>query len=129
MPPKAKLCQHGVLGYKNCTTCIYETRERHRASDPIRFKVMQAAASAAYDGHPWATGQREVAIAFIREHGSDKCQGCGRIGPTHLDHDHATGRFRGLLCTDCNRGLGCLSDNVDTLRRLITYLTCPLLQK
>lgn len=39
-----------------------------------------------------------------------------------VDHCHATKKVRGLLCDRCNRVLGFVSDNVDTLRRMIEYL-------
>lgn len=41
----------------------------------------------------------------------------------HIDHDHKTGKLRGLLCDRCNRGLGYLSDSVVLLLRAICYLT------
>jgi hypothetical protein len=37
------------------------------------------------------------------------------------DHDHKTGRPRGLLCPGCNRALGAIDDNVPRLRGLIEY--------
>jgi hypothetical protein len=40
----------------------------------------------------------------------------------NIDHDHETGKVRGLLCSGCNTGLGHLGDNVDGLERALYYL-------
>src|SRR6266850_1750444 len=40
----------------------------------------------------------------------------------HIDHSHKTGRNRGLLCDDCNLGLGRFKDNVKSLKRAIKYV-------
>lgn len=42
-----------------------------------------------------------------------------------LDHDHATGLSRGVLCAHCNRGLGGFSDALDLVRRAAQYLESP----
>lgn len=39
-----------------------------------------------------------------------------------IDHDHKTGRIRGLLCSNCNLGLGKFFDNKELLRKAISYL-------
>lgn len=39
-----------------------------------------------------------------------------------VDHDHDTGKVRGLLCDACNRGIGLLKDNQVILNRAIRYL-------
>ena len=46
----------------------------------------------------------------------------GKHGSFMVDHDHKTGKVRGLLCKSCNIALGELGDNVQTLQNMIKYL-------
>jgi len=40
-----------------------------------------------------------------------------------VDHDHETGRVRGLLCSHCNSGIGLLGDSPELVSRAYGYLT------
>ena len=66
----------------------------------------------------------------IYEHQEGYCFICrranGRRKRLSVDHCHATGTVRGLLCTACNRNvLGHLRDDPEALRRGATYLDHP----
>ena len=54
----------------------------------------------------------------------NKCPICGDLlnDNYHTDHDHKTGRVRGILCSYCNQGLGQFKDNVESLKNAIEYL-------
>lgn len=46
----------------------------------------------------------------------------GRFGIPMVDHDHSTGRVRGILCCDCNMAIGRIYDNPDTALSMAEYL-------
>lgn len=55
-----------------------------------------------------------------------KCKICLRPHDNlHIDHCHKTNKVRGLLCGNCNRGLGIFKDSPRTLMRAAAYLSCP----
>jgi hypothetical protein len=70
-------------------------------------------------------GIAEYDAMFSEQNGG--CAICGKPRDKHfrlaVDHDHATGEIRGLLCADCNRGLGLFADNPERLRKAADYLT------
>lgn len=51
---------------------------------------------------------------------SDKQTGVGK--DFYVDHDHTTGRIRGLLCHHCNAGIGMLGDTVEGVSMALAYL-------
>ena len=59
---------------------------------------------------------------------NNACAICGSEDPGYkrgvwsVDHDHETGKVRGLLCNHCNLMLGHARDNTENLRRAIEYI-------
>lgn len=47
---------------------------------------------------------------------------CRRKKRLSVDHNHTTKEVRGLLCDDCNNGIGRFKDSVFLLKRAIKYL-------
>ena len=62
-------------------------------------------------------------ISLLNSQGN-KCAICGGSDSRALnvDHDHQTGRIRGLLCTKCNTALGLLDEDTCCLRAALKYL-------
>ena len=53
----------------------------------------------------------------------ETCKGNnGEVKMLAIDHCHDTGKVRGLLCNNCNRAIGLLGDDVDTLLNAVEYL-------
>lgn len=51
-----------------------------------------------------------------------KCNVTGTGKVLVVDHDHSTGKVRGLLCGQCNSGLGMFKDSKENLAEAIKYL-------
>ncbi len=64
--------------------------------------------------------QREVDVLMQAQGG--RCPLCLRPQPKHIDHCHSTGKVRGVLCFNCNGGLGRFEDDPDVMLRAIDYL-------
>jgi len=46
----------------------------------------------------------------------------GKVIGLNVDHDHETGKVRGLLCSRCNMAVGLLGDSVENLLAAAMYL-------
>jgi hypothetical protein len=73
--------------------------------------------------HRYGIGADEFDDLVRRQGGV--CAICGRADPEHVDHDHDTGDVRGILCFNCNGGLGQFRDSVHALRAAAAYLETP----
>lgn len=127
-------------GRKICTKCgdrfdvVRVTQKKRRRCDPC----LRAAAS------EWARNNPDTLKRYIKERRFDRfgiteteymslfesqsgaCKICERSLLTdltpHIDHDHSTGKVRGILCGNCNTGLGLFADSRRLLSAAIDYL-------
>lgn len=73
-------------------------------------------------------GEIRTSSAVLREEQNGLCAICSTPenatpkGTLHLDHDHKTGFTRGLLCSNCNMGIGQFKDDPTLLLKAIRYL-------
>jgi hypothetical protein len=65
-------------------------------------------------------------FVLLREKQQDRCAICKQRNlhdcDFHIDHDHKTNKVRGLLCNNCNLGIGYLEESQERLQAAIQYL-------
>lgn len=130
----------GTLRYESSRGCVVCGREQKRA----RNRTPEQKAAAKANLQEWKKNNRDrhllhrrtsrYKIYGLNEQQFDAllasqnslCPGCGdklfADKATNIDHDHTTGKVRGLLCMRCNIALGVVRDSVETLLRLGIYL-------
>lgn len=70
-------------------------------------------------------GIREADFNKMEQDQNGKCAICFKVperGRLVVDHDHNTGKVRGLLCNTCNSGMGKLGDSIENLESAVLYL-------
>lgn len=112
----------GTKDYK-CAACNakFSTEHYHRPGNRERRRYVIAARMYGLD----EASYREMAAlqnglcAICLKAPSGRAEKTSRL---HVDHDHATGKVRGLLCYRCNHGLGSFLDSRELLLRAVAYL-------
>ena len=112
-------------GYEQlCKPCKANGIKAWRRANPEKVRKYNAAAVAKVGGSRfWKYGLTDEQIEQMALAQSRKCAICGRE-PDKLvvDHNHDTGKVRGLLCHTCNTALGKFRDSQDILSAAIRYL-------
>lgn len=137
---KSKGCKYGK-GSK-CKECRSKLKKQKRASITEEQRKEERESSAEYrkrfpEKFKWGVKQatyKRLGIKITKEEydqlyseQSRKCAICdnppsGFKKTLCLDHCHDTLKVRGLLCDNCNSGLGKFKDNVDVLLKAVNYL-------
>jgi hypothetical protein len=133
--PKNRRTKHGIGTY--CLTCSAEVVRQRRQTEEGAQAHRDASKKwreANKDRHADNNARRNYGI----EHGGydqllaaqeGKCAICKttepgtNMGRFAIDHCHSSGAVRGLLCSNCNRGLGYFKDDPDRILRAISYLS------
>ena len=123
---------HLLLETRECRKCgevknLLESfyRQRKDASLPSSYS---------YECKECAELRRKYGLTFAEYdrmliEQNECCATCGATKPGGrwksfaVDHDHVTGRVRGLLCKSCNIALGEVNDDLTTLKNMINYLS------
>lgn len=112
----SKAGYHGLHFY--CKSCVQKDAKKYSAEKVFANKAINYGISA-----------KEYIDMLERQ--NHVCAICGEpetkihkgvLASFCVDHDHETGKIRGLLCSSCNTAIGHLRDDVELLRTAIDYL-------
>jgi hypothetical protein len=67
-------------------------------------------------------GMTEQDLVNMKVQQNNLCAICDKEVPLVIDHCHAQGHVRGLLCNPCNMGLGLFKDNPKLLEAASNYI-------
>ena len=118
-----KVCKSELLLYGNRTQCKNCHKARVRRSGSSRYQRDGAYRQRSFLAHvrrSYVVTQKEYETKVLDQAG--RCGLCGGTAELNVDHNHATGKVRGLLCSPCNKGLGAFYDNPTVLRAAADYL-------
>lgn len=111
----------GLQAY--CKDCRAKQQRSDYAKDPRKYIDRQ---------YLYNYGIEAAAYRKLLEEQNGVCAACGNpelprrktVSATRLsvDHDHTTGKVRGLLCSNCNTALGLLQESPERILALLTYL-------
>lgn len=104
-----------------CKACRYECNRKWAEANPEKVERIQ---KKSYLRIRYGTTPEEKEAKYVAQ--GRCCAICKTSQPGerdwNMDHDHKTGKARGVLCNHCNKALGLLKDSVETAREVVRYL-------
>ena len=113
---KNKKCKYGRVN--KCNECEAASMRVIRDRNPERVKDLKLR-------NTYGITLADYNTMFKEQKGCCKICGTHQSNlerPLFVDHCHITEDVRGLLCSNCNTGLGMFKDNVTFLKNAIEYL-------
>lgn len=96
----------------------WQSKEYKKSARKSRLKRKFGMTLADYDGML----EKQKGVCAICGKKETKHDRYGSIKNLQVDHDHISGKVRGLLCFMCNAGVGLFDDNAENLQAAIYYL-------
>jgi len=99
-----------------CVGCRRENASKYRAKnkDTIRLKGRAARYKVSLD--------YILSLFELQENRCAICRSPIEFDNSRIDHNHETGKVRGILCVSCNTGIGLLQDSPEVLESAAKYL-------
>ncbi len=123
---KLKISKDGY-GYR-CKKCDLAARHKYKEANRDRFRLLNRQQNLRIkfgmelEDYDKLLKDQDYSCAICK---SPESYGVSTRGYSHafsVDHCHETGKVRGLLCNNCNRGLGLLGDNLESIQKVVEYL-------
>lgn len=111
-------CKHGHVAEREVTSsnCVECTRIQRHARQSDRARRLREKYGLTIADFYELRSKQEFRCACCNDWLSDE------LRHIHIDHCHKTGAVRGLLCGDCNIGIGRFRDSTERLEAAIKYL-------
>jgi hypothetical protein len=113
--------RRGRDGESYCSACRNMKAGDRKKSDPARFALYHRRSKIKK-----AYGITLIDFDALLEKQGGGCAICGKTEfngrGAYVDHDHETGMVRGILCVNCNTGMGMFKDSIENMRNAIMYL-------
>ena len=129
-PEKAKAAiarwkENNLAYYEAQQAASYMAHRQERLASRKAYKAKNAEVVLAQRLEKYRLSPAAFQKMVTEQHGVCKICGGPPIGGhkrLSVDHDHSTGRVRGLLCGNCNAALGLLQEKTEILQKAIAYL-------
>lgn len=119
----------------HCKCCVKGAVNKYRKNNPDKIKfskeqykerrkiVRKDSERKYYLKNKYNLLEGDYKLMYDNQNGGCKlCDKKVEYKKLHIDHCHTSNKIRGLLCSNCNLGLGNFKDNIETLLRAVDYL-------